>query len=269
MKEKLENKKELDEKLADKKDNKKVNANDKITNKKEETKLKDNNLAKDKTDSESNNKKSKSKESTKQEKDKTNKSKTVGNQSNKSNKKVEKKNIIEEDIIGETIRQRKKLPKELKDKISNSIFFNVLIIVFMMISTLVINLMFNRYSLSRFETIMKIVQITVCLITIVIFEYSYKKDSLKSGLYGIEFLLYSIAVLYVPYMYNLNNLDFLENVICAFVIYYIVKSISTLIYYRHKYLKENMSDVKEIVKEETKGYLDEESKKTLKEKKKK
>ncbi len=268
MKEKLENKKELDEKLADKKDNKKVNANDKITNKKEETKLKDNNSAKGKTDSKSK-KTSKSKEIQKQENDKTNKSKTDGNQSNKSNKKVEKKNIIEEDIIGETIRQRKKLPKELKDKISNSIFFNVLIIVFMMISTLVINLMFNRYSLSRFETIMKIVQITVCLITIVIFEYSYKKDSLKSGLYGIEFLLYSIAVLYVPYMYNLNNLDFLENVICAFVIYYIVKSISTLIYYKHKYLKENMSDVKEIVKEETKGYLDEESKKTLKEKNKK
>ena len=222
MKEKLENKKELDEKLADKKDNKKVNANDKITNKKEETKLKDNNSVKGKTDSKSK-KTSKSKEIQKQENDKTNKSKTDGNQSNKSNKKVEKKNIIEEDIIGETIRQRKKLPKELKDKISNSIFFNVLIIVFMMISTLVINLMFNRYSLSRFETIMKIVQITVCLITIVIFEYSYKKDSLKSGLYGIEFLLYSIAVLYVPYMYNLNNLDFLENVICAFVIYYIVK----------------------------------------------
>ena len=265
MKKELENKKELDEKPADKKEK----ASNKINDKKEETKLKDNNSTKSKIDSKNNtSKKANSNESIKQENTKTNKFKTDGNQSNKSNKNVEKKDIIEEDIIGETIRQRRKLPKEIKDKISNSIFFNVLIIVFMMISALVINLMFIRYNLSRFEMIMKIVQITVCLITIVIFEYSYKKDSLKSALYGIEFLLYSIAVLYVPYMYNLNNIDFLENVICAFVIYYIVKSIFILIYYRNKYLKDNMSDVKEIVKEETKGYLDEESKKTLKEKRK-
>ena len=36
---------------------------------------------------------------------------------------------------------------------------------------------------------------------------------------------------------------------------------------RNKYLKENMSDVKEIVKDDKKGYIDEESVKTLKERK--
>ena len=262
MKNKLNDKKEINEKQIDK--NVK---SDKTTDNKEEIKSKSNDLAKNKTNQKNNvNKKTDAKGSKKQESEKTNKPKEETK--NKPNKKLEKDDIIEEDIIGETIKQRKKLPKEIKDKISNSIFCNVLIIIFMMISTLVINLMFNRYSLSRFETVMKIVQITVCLITIVIFEYSYRKDSLKSFVYGIDFLLYSIALLYVPYMYNLNNIDFLENVICAFVIYYIVKSVFTLIYYRHKYLKDNISDVKEIVKEETKGYLDEESKKTLKEKRK-
>lgn len=180
--------------------------------------------------------------------------------------KKEEKNI---DIIEETINERKKLPKELKDKISNYIFFNIVLVMFMMIISLTISIMFNRFSLARFEQTIKIIQITVCLISIAIYEFAYKKNSFKIALYGIEFTIFSIAVLYVPYMYTLNNIDFLQKVIIAFVIYYIIKSIYIGIHYRNKYLKENISDVKEIVKEEKKGYLDEESKKTLKENKKK
>lgn len=185
----------------------------------------------------------------------------------KENKNTQKKPDI--DILEETINERKKLPKELKDKISNLIFFNIVLVMFMMIISLTINIMFTRFSLARFESTIKIIQITVCLISIVIFEISYKKDSFKYALYGIEFTLFSIAVLYVPYMFTLNHIDFLEKVIIAFVIYYIVKSIYIVIHYRNKYLKENISDVKEIVKEDKKGYLDEESQKTLKERKKK
>lgn len=185
----------------------------------------------------------------------------------KENKKTEKKPNI--DILEETINERKKLPKELKDKISNLVFFNVILVMFMMIISLTINIMFTRFSLAKFENTIKIIQITVCLISIAIFEFSYKKDSFKYALYGIEFTLFSIAVLYVPYMFTLNHINFLERVIIAFVIYYIVKSIYAAIHYRNKYLKENISDVKEIVKEDKKGYLDEESQKTLKERKKK
>ncbi len=174
---------------------------------------------------------------------------------------------VKKDILEETIKNRKKLPKEIKDKITNSIFCNIIIFIIMMFFTLIITIIFNKYSLSDFNNAMKIIQIVVCLITILIFEYAYRKESLGKALYGIEFLIYSIAVLYVPYMFNLNNADFLENLTCLFFVYYIIKSIFTFAYYRHKHLKENISDVKEIVKEEKKGYLDEKSKKTLKEKK--
>lgn len=190
------------------------------------------------------------------------------NTSKNSSVKSKESKKVDPKAIEEVINERRKLPEEVKSKISNSIFFNILLVMFMMIITLVINIMFNKFSLAQFENIMKIVQITVCLISIAIFEYAYKKDSFKKALYGIEFVLFSIAVLYVPYMFNLNNMNFLENIIIVYILYYIVKSIVTAIYYKNKYLKENMSDVKELVKDDKKGYLDEESKKTLKEHKK-
>jgi hypothetical protein len=88
---------------------------------------------------------------------------------------------------------------------------------------------------------------------------------MKIGLFAIEFLIFSIAILFVPYMYILqSNIKFLIIVISAFLIYYVVKSIASSLIIRFKFLKENMSDVKEIVKDEKQGYLDEESHKTLK-----
>ena len=261
MKKELENKKEQDKK----KKNKKVDKPQNTKTNKSSKNVKPNNSKTSKNTEDAKTKNNK--QVSKPQDNKESSSKDSKKEVNKTSK--TKENIVKEDIIGETIKERKKLPKELKDEISNSIFCNILIIIFMMIATLIINLMFNRYNLSKFENIMKIAQITVCLITIAILEYSYKKDSVKKALYGVEFLIFSIAILYVPYMYDLNNIDFLKNVICVFAIYYIVKSIFTFIYYRHKYLKENISDVKEIVKEDKKGYLDEESTKTLKEQKKK
>ena len=176
---------------------------------------------------------------------------------------------INKDIIGETIKQRKKMPKELKDKLSNSIFANVVIFIIMIIITLVINIMFNRYSLAKFEIYIKFVQIASCLISIGIFEFAYKKDSFFKSVYGIEFVIFSIAVLYVPYMYiSKNIIIFLEIVLKIFAIYYIIKSIFVIIYNKNKFSKENISDIKELVKEEPKkGYIDEESTKTIQKKK--
>ena len=57
---------------------------------------------------------------------------------------------------------------------------------------------------------------------------------------------------------------FLKNVIIGFAIYYILKSLITFIYLKNKYVSDNLSDIREIVKEEKKGYLDEPSTKTLK-----
>lgn len=171
----------------------------------------------------------------------------------------------EEEKVSNEIENRKKLSPEAKEKIVNSVFYNSIFAIIMSVIVSIINITYNKLALEAFETYVKILQMFVAVISIVLFEVAYKKDTMKIGLFAIEFLIFSIAILFVPYMYILqSNIKFLIIVISAFLIYYVVKSIASSLIIRFKFLKENMSDVKEIVKDEKQGYLDEESHKTLK-----
>ena len=168
-------------------------------------------------------------------------------------------------LLPDIIRERKLLPFEVKIKIINNVFYNCILFIVMMLLTLVINVAFNRFSIRYFESYVNAFQILCAISSVTILEIAYRKNNGILGLYGVEFLVYSIALLFVPYMYlSKGNLEFLRTVILVFVAYYFIKSLITLIYLRNKYLKDNISDVKEIVKEEKESYLDEESTKTLK-----
>lgn len=174
-----------------------------------------------------------------------------------------------EDILEKTIKERKKLPNEVKNSITKNVFANTIMVIIITLITLLINTLFIKLKTSEFQNYLKVIQIIVCLISIGIFEYSYKKDSFKKSIYGIEFTGFSIAVLYTQYMYVLKGkVNFLINILILYIVYYFVKSVIIGVHIRNKFLKENISDVKEIVKEEKKGYIDEDSKKTLKERRK-
>lgn len=176
---------------------------------------------------------------------------------------------MEQEIIEpDELKIRKKIPKEIKDKIINLTFFNCVFLILMSVITLLINISYHKLILYDFRNYIKILQILLCIISIVLFEISYKKDSMKIGFFAIEFTIFSVFILFVPYRYMLkSDVQFLRNALIAFSIYYILKVGVSTILIRNKYLKENMSDVKEIVKDDKKGYIDEESVKTLKERK--
>ena len=170
--------------------------------------------------------------------------------------------------LPDIIRNRKKLPSELKSIIISSIFFNCILFIIMMAITFIINFSFNKLDIPDFKKYINIIQVACCIISIIILEVSFRKDSGKIALYGIEFLVFSVYTLYIPYMYiSKANIEFFKIFTIVFLVYYIIKSIVILVYLKHDYLRKNISDVKEIVKEEKKGYIDEESTKTLKEKK--
>lgn len=172
--------------------------------------------------------------------------------------------------IEETFENRKKISKEVKNSIITSLIFNIIMFIIMIAITLIINISFSKLSTVDFDNYITVVQVAIAIMVIALYEVAYRKDSLKIGLYGIEFSVFSIAVLYVPYMYIMkNNTGLLTTTVVAFSIYYFSKTLVTFLLERYKYLKENMSDVKEIVKDEKKGYIDEESQKTLKERKQK
>ena len=170
--------------------------------------------------------------------------------------------------LNDIIKEKKSLPKEIKQKIVNNIFFNCLIYILMLILTLIVIISFYKFSIRTFETYIDIIQIACCLISVAVLETAYRKDSGILGIYGIEVLLFSISVLFVPYSYiTKSNTDLLKNVILVFAVYYFLKMFIMSIHTRNKYIRENMSDVKEIVKEEKESYIDEESTKTLKKQK--
>lgn len=167
--------------------------------------------------------------------------------------------------LPDIIKDRKMLPFEVKRNIINHVFFNCILFICMMIITLIIHISFNKFLLQDFDRYIDMVQIGCCIIAIVILETAYRKDSGIVGIYGIEFLIFSIGVLFVPYMYmSKSNFTFMKNVILGFGIYYLAKSCITLWHIRHSYLKDNISDIKELVKEDKESYLDEQSTKTLK-----
>ena len=171
--------------------------------------------------------------------------------------------------LPDIIKDKKRLPIEIKKQIRYHILFNGVLFIIMVLFALVIHISFHQLTRNNFEKYIDIIQIFCVIISIIILEVAYRKDSGKIGIYGIEFLLFSIAVLFVPHLYiSKGDTTFLRNVGIVFAVYYIVKSLGTFIYIKHHYIKNNMSDIKELVKEEKKeGYLNQESTKSLKQQK--
>ena len=120
---------------------------------------------------------------------------------------MKNENLEFQDII----KDRKRLPLEQKNKIKNNIFFNYILFLIMIFITLIINLSFNKLSINDFNKYIDIIQMFCGIFSIIILEIAYKNDSEKIGIYGIEFLLYSICVLFVPHFYiSKNNVNFLK-----------------------------------------------------------
>lgn len=180
---------------------------------------------------------------------------------------MEKEN---EKTMHDVIKERTKLPEEVMNFIKSNIFFNIIMAIIMLACTLIVNITYSKFSTEIFEKYIHIFQLVLAIITIIFFETAYKKDSFLISFYGIEMFIFSLAVMFVPYSYILKgNLNSLVIVASVFCIYYIFKSLFIAIRERNNYIRNNISDVKEIVKDHKKGYLDEESTKTLRENKKK
>ena len=145
--------------------------------------------------------------------------------------------------LPDIIKSRKIFPLEVKKNIIYNIFFNCLLFIIMIIITLIVNLSFNKLSMKDFDSYIDIIQIFCCIISVSVLEVAYRKGSGRIGMYGIEMLVFSICILFVPYMYisKLNN-EFLKNSLTGFFIYYFLKSLGIYIYIRYSYLNENMSD---------------------------
>ena len=158
----------------------------------------------------------------------------------------------------EIISEQRKIPKEIKDKLNETTFINFTISIALMIYMIVINLLYLNEDVKFFSASIKTLSMVLIIIDIIIFEIGFRKDSIKIWIHALELLVCSILVLSIQYVYLYSN-DIIKTIFmllplfCS--IYYVAKTIIIHIIETKKY-QNNLSDVKEIIKEEEEGYLD-------------
>lgn len=154
------------------------------------------------------------------------------------------------DKIEKQIQKKKKLPKDVEDKINKIIFEKLIISIAIMF--FIILLIFGFYNIERdvYLKDIKIFSITLCIISILFFEYSYKKESVKICVMGIENLILALVTLFCTYICILDEkkyIVYLALVSYIFTIYNLIKCVKIYKKMKKDYIK-SLSDITDIVK---------------------
>ena len=171
-----------------------------------------------------------------------------------TDKEVEvKKNII----------NKIKVPKEQKEKIYVKIFkeFGIAILIF--IYFLFLDLGYIRVEESAFKNDLHTFAGILVISAVLLFESAYRKDSNEVAIHGVEVLVLAILTLFMPYIYFYRGISFkfLYSISPIYIAAYF--SVKSFVIYNMevKKYRDSLSDVKEILNDDEKSYLDEENKK--------
>lgn len=157
----------------------------------------------------------------------------------------EKLRGIEKEIVS-----KKELPKEETLKINKKVFENILIADVIMVFLYFISLGSWNIESTVFITDLKVFSMALIVFTIILFEYSYKKDNGNICIHGIECLFLSIFMLFSIYLYTMYIRSFdliIASASFIFAIYYVAKAIIIYCKMRKQYF-ESINDISEIIK---------------------
>ena len=141
---------------------------------------------------------------------------------------------------------------EEEKKIAKKIWLNIIFAVVLMIYFICVNTAYSTLNQDLFILILKITSMVIMSISILIFEFAYKKDSGLIGIIGIEILVVAMHSLSIRHIVMLSNFDFRTYIVSSsyvFALYYVMKSLIIYTNEKRKYLK-SLSDIKEIVTNE-------------------
>lgn len=164
------------------------------------------------------------------------------------------KETIEQKMEKE-IALKKKLPKEIEDAMNKKVFYNLIIGCIIIVYFIFLNMGFTNIDKNIFIKDTQVFSVTVLVISIILFEKSYKKENGSIAIFGIETLIVALTTLFIPYLYYyagplVSKILRMEAIFIA--IYYVAKGTIICAMTQTKY-EENISDVKEIVKRERKS----------------
>lgn len=154
----------------------------------------------------------------------------------------------------EKINESKKLSKEVKDRISNKVFSNLIIAIDILVLFMFFMVAQNRLSKTELSIFYKVTSMLLLMLTLVLFEIAYKKDNDSLCVSGIEMLILSIIILLAPYFCLEKSASFAEITGSYYAAYYILKNLYIYKKEKKEYLKEK-NDIKEIIKKESKDEL--------------
>ena len=161
--------------------------------------------------------------------------------------------------IEKELDEKRKMPKELKEKVRTKIFTNAIIAICLILYFLFLFLGSANKTKGVRVIDLEVFSSIFLVTSITLFEIAYKRDSGTLAIYGIETLIVGIITLFLPYIiFELQpQYQIFYNLVGAyFGIYYTIKCICIAIKAKNDYGK-NISDVKEIVKKEKRQIKDE------------
>lgn len=163
---------------------------------------------------------------------------------------MEKKEQENIQKLEKVLEEKKKIPKDVKNKINAKIFENLIFAVLMLIYFTALRLGMSNIATENYIMDLKVFSTLLLILSIFIFEYAYKKDKDSMWLHGMEIMVTSIFTLYLVYMYSIFYSTYSEIISFASIIllgYYIVKVLITNKSMKRKYIK-SLGDIGEIVK---------------------
>lgn len=163
---------------------------------------------------------------------------------------MEEEKIISE--FEEKIEKTKKMPQDIENKLNKKLIENISMAIAIIVYFMSLIFGKERINATNYTNLLKIYTMCLGILSIIIFEFSYKKESVKSMYTGIEVLILSIVTMFSIYICKVQELKYIFYLALfayAFSIYYLIKDI--LIYNKTKkeYLK-TLTDIEEITKKE-------------------
>lgn len=170
----------------------------------------------------------------------------------KTNKNIELSEEMKENLetIEKEIKIKNYLPQEETEKISKKIFSNILIADIVLVFLYFISLGSINIESNIFITDLKVFSVFLIICTILLFEYSYRKENVNIFIHGIESFILSLFILFSSYIYTFYLKEFdliVTTVSCTFAIYYVIKSVIIGRRMKKKYFV-STSDINEIIK---------------------
>lgn len=163
-----------------------------------------------------------------------------------------KKTVQKATKMVEEITQKRKMTQAVKDELDKKILWNMWLSIIIMLYFCIADGVYIGVPEAISNVLLKAFAIGFIFVTILVFEIAYRRENGALGIVGIELLVFSIIMLYMPQIFkNLNKgvaqIFALTPFFCA--VYYLIKSMIDYVKTEENYQK-SLSDVKEIVREE-------------------